>query len=284
MVNYEYIESKNPNGQHRMAYTQWGNPNNKRVLICVHGLSRTGRDFDYLAAALQEKYRIICPDIVGRGKSDWLSNSSDYGLPVYISDMLTLINQLNLSNIDWIGTSMGGLIGMFIASQKNSIINRLVINDIGPEISAESLRRLGEKFLSQGKPDFDNWSQVIEYVREFYSNYGALNDSEWEHIAKHTVKKTSQGKYQLHYDLSIIDMFRVSTGELKPVDLWQTWSSVSCPVLLLHGEESDLLLPETIQKMLSTHPQISVKHFPNCGHAPALFAVEQIEAIADWLN
>ncbi len=283
MVKYEYIECKNPNGQHRMAYTQWGDPDNKRVLICVHGFSRTGRDFDYLAAALQEKYRIICPDIVGRGKSDWLSNSSDYGLPVYISDMLTLINQLNLSNIDWVGTSMGGLIGMFIASQKDSLINRLVMNDIGPEIVPESLKRWAGKYLSQGKPDFENLTQVTEYVREFYSGYGSLTDSEWEHIAKHTVKNTSEGKYQLHYDLSITDMFRVSTGELKPVDFWQTWSSVSCPVLLLHGEESFLLLPETIQKMQSIHPQITVKHFP-CGHNPPLLSIDQIEAIAEWLN
>ncbi|OZH52633.1 alpha/beta hydrolase, partial [Hydrocoleum sp. CS-953] len=183
MVNYEYIECKNPKGQHRIAYTQWGNPDNERVLICVHGFSRTGRDFDYLATALQEKYRIICPDIVGRGKSDWLSNSSDYGLPLYISDILTLINQLNLSNIDWVGTSMGGLIGMFIASQKNSLINRLVMNDIGPEIVPESLKRWAGKYLSQGNPDFENLTQVTEYVREFYSDYGALTDSEWEHIA-----------------------------------------------------------------------------------------------------
>ncbi len=283
MVKYEYIECKNPNGQHKMAYTQWGNPENKKVLICVHGFSRTGRDFDYLAAALQEKYRIICPDIVGRGKSDWLSNSSDYGIPVYISDMLTLINQLNLSNIDWVGTSMGGLIGMFIASKKNSLINRLVMNDIGAEIVPESLKRWAKKYLTQGKPDFENLTQVTEYVREFYSDYGALTDSEWEHIAKHTVKKTSEDKYQLHYDLSIIDIFRVSTGEPKPVDFWQTWSSVSSPVLLLHGEESFLLLPETIQKMQSIHPQITVKHFP-CGHNPPLLSTDQIEAIANWLN
>ncbi|MEM1171389.1 MAG: alpha/beta hydrolase [Cyanobacteria bacterium P01_H01_bin.35] len=284
MVNYEYIECKNPNGQHRMAYTQWGNPENKRVLICVHGFSSTGRNFDYLVAALQEKYRIICPDIVGRGKSDWLSNSSDYGLPLYVSDMLTLINQLNLSNVDWVGTSMGGLIGMFIASQKDSIINRLVINDIGPEISAKSLKRLAENHLGKGQSDFDNWSQVTEYVREFYSNYGKLTDSEWENLAKYTVNLTPEGKYQLHYDLGIRDIFKVNVGELKPLDLWKTWSSVSCPVLLLHGEESYMLLPEIIQKMLSTHPQISVKHFPNCGHVPTLFALEQIEAIADWLN
>ncbi|MGD1806823.1 alpha/beta fold hydrolase [Dapis sp. BLCC M126] len=283
MVNYEYIECKNPNGQHKMAYTQWGNPENKRVLICVHGFSRTGRDFDYLAAALQQRYRIICPDIVGRGKSDWLSNSSDYGLPLYVSDMLTLINQLNLSNFDWIGTSMGGLIGMFIASQKNYLINRLVMNDIGPEVLPESLRRWAGQYLSRGNPDFENFTQVTEYVREFYSDYGALTDSEWEHIAKNTVKKTSEGKYKLHYDLSIIDLFRVSKGKLKPVDFWKTWSLVSSPILLLHGEESYLLLPETIQKMQSIHSQITVKHFL-CGHNPPLLSTNQIEAIANWLN
>ncbi|MEB3341022.1 alpha/beta hydrolase [Okeania sp.] len=283
MVKYEYIECKNPNGNHRMAYTQWGNPENNQVLICVHGFSRTGRDFDYLAATLSEKYRIICPDIVGRGKSDRLSNSSDYGLPLYISDMLTLINQLNLSNIDWIGTSMGGLIGMFIASQKNSLINRLVMNDIGAEIVSESLKRWAKKYLTQGNFDFENLNQVTEYVREFYSDYGALTDSEWEHIAKYTVKNTSEGKYKLHYDLSIIDIFRVSTGELKPVDFWETWSSVNCPVLLLHGEESYLLLPETIEKMQSIHPQITIKHFP-CGHNPPLLSTDQIEAIANWLS
>ncbi|WP_371357539.1 alpha/beta fold hydrolase [Hydrocoleum sp. CS-953] len=157
------------------------------------------------------------------------------------------------------------------------------MNDIGPEIVPESLKRWAGKYLSQGNPDFENLTQVTEYVREFYSDYGALTDSEWEHIAKYTVKKTSEGKYQLHYDLSIIDMFRVSTGELKPVDFWQIWSSVSSPVLLLHGEESYLLLPETIEKMQSIYPQITVKHF-RCGHNPPLLSTDQIEAIADWLN
>ena len=283
MVQYEYIECKNSNGQHRIAYTQWGNPENKRVLICVHGFSRTGRDFDYLAATLQQKYRVICPDIVGREKSDWLFNSSDYGLPLYISDMLTLINQLHLSNVDWIGTSMGGLIGMFIASQNNSLINRLVMNDVGPEIFPENLRRWAGQYLSQDRSDFENLTQVTEYVKKFYSGYGALTDSEWEHIAKHTVKKTSEDKYQLHYDFSIIDIFRSNVGEPKPIDFWQTWSSVSCPVLLLHGEESYLLLPKTIEKMQSIHPQINVKHFP-CGHNPPLLSKEQIGTIADWLN
>ncbi len=283
-MNHHHVICSDPHGTHRMAYTQWGASDNPKVLICVHGLTRTGRDFDTLATALAEDYRVICPDIVGRGKSDWLDCPEDYGYPVYVADILTLLKHLNISSVDWIGTSMGGLIGMFIASQSESPIQRLVLNDVGPFIPKEALRRIA-KYLLLPSPHFTDLSEVEQYVRLHYAPFGPLTDAQWQHLARHSVKPKATGGYCLSYDPKIAHPFLQveQMTEIQDVELWHIWESLDCRILSLRGEESDVLLPETIAQMQASKPQMQAINFPEIGHAPALMAEEQIEAIQNWL-
>ncbi len=282
-MTYHYINCQNPQETHRMAYLQWGEKENPKVLVCVHGLTRNSRDFDYLVQNLEQDYRIICPDIVGRGESDWLSEPQGYGLPQYVTDILTMYNQLSLTQVDWIGTSMGGLIGMLIAANYPTLIRRLVLNDVGAFIPKEALERIAN-YLLQPASEFVNLAEVDLYVRKAYAPFGQLTESQWQHFAKYTVKSKPEGSYRLHYDPNISHSLQAETvAELKDIDLLEVWQKIQCPVLLLHGENSDLLLPETIDRMQEIQPKMDVIHFPDCGHAPALMSVEQIETVRNWL-
>ncbi len=282
--HYHKITCQNPEGTHKIAYQEWGNPKNEKVLICVHGLTRNSQDFDDLAQVLKQDYRVICPDIVGRGKSDYLINPNYYGIPLYVADLLTLINHLQLTSIDWLGTSMGGLIGMSIACIENTPIKRLILNDVGAYIPATAIQRIGE-YLCQKQPIFDNFQQVKEYVKKVYSSFGNLTENQWEKLAKYSVELSDHNQYKLNYDPAISTAFQgLKSGEFQPIDLWQIWDLIHCPVLLLHGENSDLLLSETITKMQENHDNLEVKHLKNCGHAPALMSLDQINLIQTWLN
>ncbi|HEY9705499.1 MAG TPA: alpha/beta hydrolase [Allocoleopsis sp.] len=284
MPQYHQLSCQHSTESYQISYIEWGDPHQENVLICVHGLTRNSKDFDHLAQELQSTYRIICPDVVGRGQSDWLSHPANYGIPLYVSDLLTLIQQLNLTSVDWLGTSMGGLIGMNIASLPHSPIKRLILNDVGAEVAADSLQRIA-KYLCQQPPIFDDFTLVTEYVKKIYSGFGDLTEDQWEFLARNSVKLNSQGQYILNYDPAISTPFlQAQHAKLKPADLWKMWDLIQCPVLLLHGENSDLLLPETIDKMLINHPLLTVKHLANCGHAPALMSLEQIDMIRMWLN
>ncbi|MDJ1182484.1 alpha/beta fold hydrolase [Roseofilum casamattae] len=283
MVDYHYVECQDPHGTHKIAYVEWGDRHNENVLICVHGISSTGRDFDDLAMALQQEYRIICPDVVGRGKSDWLADSSDYGFPVYISDMLTLIQHLNLSEFDFLGTSMGGLIGMFIAAKYPQIIRRLVMNDIGPFLAVEGLKRTIRE--NSQHPTLNSWSEVQTYIRRRYGPTGRTTDAQWETLAKNQVQLNSDRTYKLHYDPDILGPLRgISPKQVKPLEFWESWSALTCPILGLHGQESDMLLPETVATMKSSDRDLTVLEIAGCGHPPSLTEVSQIEAIANWLR
>jgi pimeloyl-ACP methyl ester carboxylesterase len=264
-----------------MAYTEWGENPNTLVLICVHGLTRTGRDFDFLASALSSHYRVICPDVVGRGESDWLDSADHYIYATYIADILTLLEQLKISKVDWLGTSMGGLIGMKMATQPNSPIQRLILNDVGAFIPKEALRRIA-KYVLFGQRKFANFAEVLTHVKENYSGFGKLTSSLWQHLAKHTVKSATDGGYILHYDPQISYLLR-TFPDLEDIDLWEVWQNINCPTLLIHGEESDLLLPETITQMQSLKPDLEVVQIAETGHAPSLMTPEQINLILDWL-
>jgi pimeloyl-ACP methyl ester carboxylesterase len=278
------ILCKNPDGQHQITYREWGEPQQTKVLICVHGLTRNSQDFTKLATALKSDYRVICPDVVGRGESDYLTNPAHYGIPLYVEDLLTLIRQLNFTSVDWLGTSMGGLIGMTIASLENSPINRLILNDIGAYIPEQAIERIAS-YLTQKAPIFSDLTQVKEYVKKIYSGFGDLTESQWSNLAQYSVKLNQNGQYILNYDPAIATPFLgLKSGQFQPIDFGQIWHLISCPVLLLHGENSDLLLPETIAQMQETNPQLEVKHLANCGHAPALMSSEQIDLIKTWLG
>ena len=281
MMTIKYNLINCPDPPHQMAYTEWGDSSNSKVLICVHGLTRTGRDFDFLASALSRYYRVVCPDIVGRGESDWLDSGEGYTYPTYIKDILTLLEQLKINKVDWIGTSMGGLIGMFMATLPNSPIQRLIVNDVGAFIPKEALRRIA-KYVLFGQRKFANFAEVLTHVKENYSGFGKLTESQWQHLAKHTVKSSPDGGYILHYDPQISYLLS-SFPDLEDIDLWEVWQKIQCPTLLIHGEESDLLLPFTITQMRSLKPDLEVVQIPETGHAPSLMTPQQIRLVQDWL-
>ncbi len=268
-----------PHGFHRIAYTDWGDADNPNVLICVHGLTRNGRDFDVLAEAMQDRYRVICPDIVGRGESQWLTHAADYSYPQYLADMNALIARLNVSSVHWVGTSMGGLIGMMLAGQPNSPIRRLVMNDVGPFIPKASLERLAQ-YVGRA-PTMESVDDVEQYLRVVMAPFGKLTDAQWRHMAQHSSKQTPNGNFVLHYDLGIADVFKGAV--MQDVNLWMFWQSVICPVLVIRGAESDLLLRETVEQMKASRSNVSAIEIPNTGHAPALMEEAQVSAVRDFL-
>ncbi|MDH3596146.1 MAG: alpha/beta hydrolase [Rhodospirillales bacterium] len=266
-------------GFHRLAYTEWGRPQAGHAALCVHGLTRNGRDFDVLAGALAEQgLKVACPDVVGRGRSDRLSDPAGYGYPQYLADMNALIARLDVPWLDWIGTSMGGLIGMMMAAQPNTPLRRLVVNDVGPFIPVAALRRIGD-YVGRD-PRFAGLDAAEAYFREVHAPFGALTDPQWRRLTEHSVVPDGAG-YRLAYDPAIAAPFQ--DEELKDVDLWPVWEAIEIPVLVLRGADSDLLLSETAAEMAARAPRAEVVEIPGCGHAPALMDERQIALVRDWL-
>ncbi|MCB1960369.1 MAG: alpha/beta hydrolase [Rhodocyclaceae bacterium] len=263
-----------------MAYTEWGDPDNPRVLVCVHGLTRNGRDFDFLAEALAADYRVVCPDVVGRGRSDWLAVKSDYGFPQYVADMITLIARLDVAQVEWVGTSMGGLIGMVIASMPDSPIRRMVLNDVGPMITAVSIKRIGE--YVGAAPVFADLDAAEAYIREVSAPFGPLTDAQWRHLTLHAVKPV-EGGVAMVYDPGIGEPFR-KTPLMVDVDLWSTYDAIRCPTLVIRGAQSDLLLHETAVQMAARGPRAQLVEVPGVGHAPMLLDATQIDIVSAFLR
>ncbi|MBK1697898.1 alpha/beta hydrolase [Rhodovibrio salinarum] len=267
-------------GFHTIALAEWGTADKHDVAVCVHGLTRNGRDFDVLGEALSRTHRVLCPDVVGRGGSDWLPNEDAYGYPQYMSDMAAVIARGHAAAVDWIGTSMGGLIGMMLAAQPRSPIRRLVINDVGPFVPKAALKRLADYVGAD--PHFADFEAGLAYIKRVHAPFGDLSDAQWRHLASHSLRPDDQeGGYRLAYDPKIGAPFR-DPAQIEDVDLWQLWDTIQCPVLVLRGAESDLLLPKTAQEMTQRGPQAELIEIPNCGHAPALMDDDQIGAITDW--
>jgi pimeloyl-ACP methyl ester carboxylesterase len=294
----DYFMGLSEEGFHRVAYTEWGSSgDNRNPIICVHGLTRNGRDFDALADYLSNQGRhLFCPDIVGRGDSDWLKDPLHYTYEQYIADMNALIARTQARQIDWIGTSMGGLIGMIMASLPNSPIRRLVMNDVGPQIPVKAISRLS-KYAGKD-PEFSSIEEAKKYLRTIYADFGSLTDEQWHKFTETSIRETSPGKFSTKIDHGIkrspaksklawkilLNPHKALEGTLFDVDLWQLWRKVTCPVLVIHGARSDLLLPDIIRKMQSLHANMEVLEVPDAGHAPALQNPEQLEAIHQWLN
>lgn len=275
----EYFLGLGPHGFHRLHYIQWGEPANDRVLFCVHGLTRNARDFDFLARPLEDRHRVICPDIVGRGRSDWLTHKEDYGYPQYVSDMVVLLARSQAEQIDWLGTSMGGLIGMILASQPGTPIRKLVVNDVGPFIPKLALERIASYV---GKPlSFANLDELERYLRAIAASFGPLSDDQWRHLATHSSRQLENGEYVFAYDPGIAEAFQLAAQE--DINLWPVWDAIRCPVLVLRGAESDVLTREDAKAMQSRGPQTELVEFPGIGHAPALMADDQIRIVRDWL-
>ena len=274
------VQCMGPRGLHYMAYTEWGDPNNRNVLLCVHGLTRNARDFDALAQALSGDYRVVCPDVVGRGRSDWLRVKLDYSFPLYVSDMVTLIARLGVSHVDWVGTSMGGVIGMLLASQPHTPVRRLVLNDVGPLITAESLRRIGQ-YIGQASV-FPTLEAAEGYMRQIGASFGPLTDEQWQHLTRYSVRP-AEGGYTLNYDPGLSDPFRMMPI-LLDVETWEAFDRICHPVLAIRGAESDLLKRETWLEMAERGPRARLIEFPGIGHAPMLMAEDQIAAIRGFLR
>ena len=265
-------------GFHRLNYYEWGDPANSKVAICVHGLTRNGRDFDDIAHALSGEYRVLCPDVAGRGKSEWLTHIEDYAYPVYCADMAALIARSGAQTVDWIGTSMGGLIGMLLAAQPNSPIRKLVMSDVGPFIPKSSLERLSTYV---GKPaSYESFEDFEQYVRTISAPFGPLTDTQWRRLTESTAARNDDGKWITNYDPAIARAF---TQPIADVVLWPFWDQVSCPTLVLRGKDSDLLLSETAREMATRGPKAKLVEFDGIGHAPMMMEQSQIAVVREFL-
>jgi pimeloyl-ACP methyl ester carboxylesterase len=274
-------------GFHRIAYTQWGPADAPRTVLCVHGLTRNGRDFDALAAALAAAgNRVVCPDVVGRGRSAWLANPDLYGLPQYLADMTALIARLGVEQVDWVGTSMGGLIGLLAAALPGSPVRRLVLNDVGPWVPKAALERIAG--YVGGDPAFADVAALEADMRANYAGFGRLSDAEWRHLATHSARTLPDGRVGYAYDPGIGKAFREQP--IADIDLWALWAQIRCPVLAIRGATSDLLLAETAARMAGVGPEAAagprarLLEVADAGHAPALMAVDQIAVIRDFLD
>lgn len=275
------VQCLSPSGLHDMAYVEWGDASNPRVLVCVHGLTRCGRDFDFLAHVLAGEYRVVCPDVVGRGRSAWLRDKSHYTVPQYCADMVTLLARLDAETVHWVGTSMGGLIGMALAAQEGTPISRLVLNDVGPVVTAAAIARIGE-FLGRA-PRFSSIEEAELFVRFVSLPFGALSDAEWRHLTVHTMRALPGGGFEMAYDPGIAEPFRKDMGSGKDVELWPIYDAVKCPTLLLRGAHSDLLTEETAHRMTERGPCAKLVEIPAVGHAPMLMSASQITVVRDFL-
>ncbi|HKY96038.1 MAG TPA: alpha/beta hydrolase [Kiloniellales bacterium] len=268
-------------GFHRVAWVEWGPEHGERVLVCVHGVARNGRDFDVLAAHLAEEgWRVVCPDVVGRGRSGHLADPKGYAMPQYLADMTVLLAALGAEQVDWLGTSMGGLIGLMMAVQADTPIRRLILNDIGPFVPKAALARIAGYV---GRPDrFARWDEAAAYFRRIYAPWGNLSDLEWAHLVRHSFKELEGGGVTHHFDPAMAEGLRAA--EPKDVDLWRLWDSLRRPTLVLRGEASDVLPAETAAQMTQRGPKPILLTFPDCGHAPSLMHRDQIAAVQGWLG
>ena len=276
---------------HRMAYWSWGRPDAAHVVLCVHGLTRQGRDFDVLSQALRARagdgLRVVCPDVVGRGDSDWLADPMAYQVPTYAADMLTLIGELRATRLDWVGTSMGGLIGMAVCAHLGSAgVRRLVLNDVGPTIEWQALQRIGQ-YLGRGG-EFETLQQAADALWAIASSFGPHTPAQWLALSRHMVKPVADGRdaLRLHYDPALAVPFRQVTPEAAQQGealMWQLYDSLTQPTLLLRGADSDLLSVPTAEAMTQRGPRARLLQFAGVGHAPTLIADDQVQAVADFL-
>lgn len=293
----EFVTCPDAQGGHRMAYWQWGQPDSDHVVLCVHGLTRQGRDFDVLARALcahaadsGHSLRVVCPDVVGRGKSDWLKDPAGYQIPYYAADMLALLQQLQPTTLDWVGTSMGGLIGMVVAGLPEAPtfanMRRLVLNDVGPVIEWQALQRIGEYLGKTGA--FETEQQAAEALWAVASSFGPHTPAQWLALTRPMLKPLGDGsdRLTLHYDPAIAEPFKAVTPESAAQGealLWQTYDQIKAKTLLVRGAESDLLSPATAHAMTQRGPKARLLEFAGVGHAPTFVADDQVTAAVSFL-
>jgi pimeloyl-ACP methyl ester carboxylesterase len=284
IATHKTVQCISPAGLHKMAYQEWGDPHNPNVLLCIHGVTRVSDDFDQLARTLCDTYRVVCPDVVGRGRSGWLRDPQYYVLPQYLSDMVALLARLNAETVDLVGTSMGGLIGMALASLPDNPLRKLVLNDVGPSLNLEAMARIGEYIGADMR--FATFDQAAAYIRAISASFGEHTDAEWHKLAADVLRQNADGEWIRHYDLKLAVPFMSTAGEAFKVSellLWAAYKAISCPTLLVRGAESDLLSAETAQLMTQCGPQAKLVELAGVGHAPTFLHIDQIEVVADFL-
>lgn len=280
----KHVQCLDSRGLHRMAYWEWGPEHHPNVVVCVHGLTRQGRDFDTLARDLAPQVRVVCPDVAGRGRSDWLADPAGYAVPAYVADMVTLLARLDAATVDWVGTSMGGLIGLVLGSLPGSPLRRVVLNDVGPALQPQGLARIGTYL---GVPV--RWSSLDEAADALWAvsrDFGPHTREQWLALSRHQVVDDGQGGLKPHYDPAIAVPVRAMTPEIAQAGeaaLWQAWDRLRGPVLLLRGANSDLLAPQTVQAMQQRGPGALVVEFEGVGHAPTLVQPDQRRAVCEFL-
>ena len=270
-------------GLHRVAYWEWGDAANPRVLVCAHGLARQARDFDTLARAMCTEYRVVCVDVVGRGLSDWLADPSGYQIRAYVADMVTLLARLDAPTVHWLGTSMGGLIGLGLASLPQSPIAKLVLNDVGPTIQFEALVRIGTYL---GQPlRWNTLDEAADYLQTISASFGPHTRAQWLALSRPMLRPDGDG-FKLHYDPAIALPFKAITPEIAAAGEAMTWAAydaISCPTLVLRGADSDLLKRDTALTMTERGPRARLVEFAGIGHAPTLVADDQVAAVRAFL-
>lgn len=256
-------------------YTEWG-AGHAQTVIAWHGLARTGRDMDEVAAHLSTRFRVICPDTIGRGLSEWSPDPAvEYCLAFYVRLAQSLLNQLGIDRVQWLGTSMGGAIGLVAAAGTlRGRITRLILNDNGPQLAAAAIERI--RAYAGNPPAFATVSELEAYFRTVYKPYGFLTDAQWRRLAETSTRRLPDGRVTPHYDPAMVQQF---ISHPNDYERWAEWDSLDIPVLCLRGEASDLLLAETADAMRQRGPRAVVVTIPGCGHAPALNVPEQLALV-----
>lgn len=283
-VQIKEVQCLSPSGLYQMAYKEWGDSRNPNTLICVHGLTRVSDDFDVLAKELANDYRVICPDVVGRGRSGRLRDPMYYQVPQYVSDMVTLIARLNVESVHWFGTSLGGIIGMGLASLPGNPIRKLILNDIGPSMNAAALARIAE-YVGQDVR-FATFDEAWNYVRAISLSFGPHSDDQWRKLAADVMHQNAEGQWVFGYDPGIAVPFKAATPQSVQSDeqrLWAAYDAITCPTLVVHGVESDLLSSQTVQEMSRRGPKASSIELVEVGHAPTFLHAEQIALAKKFL-
>ena len=275
-------------GLHQMAYKEWGDADNPKVLVCVHGVTRVADDFDSMARALAADYRVVCPDVVGRGRSGRLRNPQLYRVPQYVSDMVTLLARVlangECQTVDWFGTSMGGLIGLGMAALPDSPVRKLVLNDIGPVLDPTALQRIGD-YIGQDLR-FHTFDEAAKFIRDVSQTFGPHSEAEWHKLAADVLRQDKDGMWVRHYDMGLALPFRSATPESAQADeaaLWNAYDAITCPTLLVRGAESDLLSRETALGMTQRGPRAELVEIAGVGHAPTFIHDEQIAVARKFL-
>ena len=277
-VRLRDVQCITPAGLHRMAYREWGDPDNDRVLVCVHGLTRVSNDFDAFAQAVAADYRVICPDVVGRGRSGRLANPMLYQVPTYVADMVTLLARADAKTVHWFGTSMGALIGMVLASLPDSPITRMILNDAGPVLEAAAITRIGS-YVGE-TPRFATIEDAEAYIRSITAPFGPHTDAEWRFLTEVVMRRDGDA-WVRHHDPAIAVPFKAAPQ--TDTTLWHLYDAIRCPVLSVRGEHSDLLSVATHEEMATRGPKAERVTIAGVGHAPTFLHDDQIAIAKDFL-